>query len=132
MTDQREPHSPTRPEGEQRFVRIRAMIRLIARTVFERRRRARETEELAALTSRELRDIRLTEYEARALRTSHVRSVARDDIDAVIARAHLARSDAIDAMLSQILNCLRSVFLRERSAAACGRSDCRTAQAPPT
>ncbi len=108
------------------------MMRLITRTVSERRRRARETEELAALTSRELRDIRLTEYEARALRTSRVRSVAREDIDAVIARAHLARRDAIDAMLSPILHCVRSVFLKKHSAASYGRPGCKTVRAPPS
>jgi uncharacterized protein YjiS (DUF1127 family) len=105
-------------------------MRLIARTVSERRRRARETEGLAVLTSRELHDIRLTEYEAHVLRTSHVRSVAREDIDAVIARAHLARSDAIDAMLSQILNCVLSMFLKKHSAASYGRPGCKPVRAP--
>ncbi len=132
MSDQLEPRSPSGPQGKLRFGKLRAVMRLIARTVSERRRRARETEELAALTSRELRDIRLTEYEARALRTSHVRSVAREDIDAVIARAHLARSDAIDAMLSQILNCVLPVFLKKHSAASCGRPVCKTMRAPPS
>lgn len=131
MTDQRETLSPSEPYGNLPLGRLRAMMRLIARTVSERRRRAQETEELAALTSRELRDVRLTEYEARALRTSHVRSVAREDIDAVIARAHRARIDAIHAMLSQVVNGERSVFLKKRSAGSCGRSGCRTVQAPP-
>jgi uncharacterized protein YjiS (DUF1127 family) len=97
-------HSPHSPLGRA--------LRAVAKAIAERMRHAREGTELAGMDVRERRDIGLTDYDAAWLRHSPVRGAVRDDLDALFAQAHAARSAALRDGLRALWGWLRALARR--------------------
>lgn len=130
MADLRQPLGHPKPAARTRVERLREAARLIAQTALERRRWARESVELATLTSRELRDVGLSEYEAHVLRKSPVPRVAQADIDALMQAARQARAEAFLAALRWFARWARSIFLNRPTTAGQDHSTVRNIPEP--